>query len=662
MPVILGLHFGHDASAAVLVDGRLAAFIQRERLCRIKYAYSLDSATVEYALREAGVTVEAVDAVAVTSTQGCEPILYNFGNLSLAYDASREIGSPALLVQSIGADPAAVECLCAPSMFERVLCPPRDPRTHPAFLHYFAEYSDIPLHQLRRFPWLEAHVGMPGWQEPRGLNALAHIAVEACVSDERCQFGFHYPLRVSMDGRTLPGVRVDHHLSHAASSYYRSGARRALILTNDGYGGRRTPFSNGGVYLGVENRLVALAPHFLTHGNLYDRVARSIGLSPVGASGKLMGLAPYGSPDYYDRRFVGDASDHACSGVDGSPRGWIEFARERCRAMGQREDGVVSEHLPFSEFQVNLAASTQVLFEESWLAVAHAALAMLTTQGVSVDALCLSGGAALNCPANSRVCREGGFPRVFVEPNCDDGGLSIGAALWVHHALLGGALKREAPFDSAEVYGKGYPRRLILEAVLTHGRGLQVEECSDPARVAAEDLASGRVVAWFEGGAEMGPRALGHRSVLADPRPRVNSRRVNEVKGREQWRPLAPAVLEDRAAAYFALPRGSTNSPFMLLTGDVLDPALAAVTHVDGSARVQTVTAKNGRFHSLLRAFERLTGVPVLLNTSMNGPGEPIVETPEQAVAFLRRSGTDVLYLEGFRLTRGQGSSTISPP
>jgi carbamoyltransferase len=562
------------------------------------------------------------------------------------------IGPPALLVQSIGADPAAVERVCAPSMVERVLRPPRDPRTHPAFLHYFAEYTGIPFHELRRFPWLEAHVGMPEWLEPRGLDALEHVAVDACVSDERCQFGFHYPLRVNIDGRILPGVRVDHHLSHAASSYYRSGAHQALILTNDGYGGRRTPFSNGGVYLGLENRLVALAPHFLTHGNLYDRVARSIGLSPVGASGKLMGLAPYGSPDYYDHRFVGDASDHARSGIDGSPAGWIEFAWERCRALGHREGGVVSERLPFSEFQLNLAASTQALFEESWLAVARAALTMLSRQGVRVDTLCLSGGAALNCPANSRVCREGGFPRVFIEPNCDDGGLSIGAALWVHRALLGGTLMREAPFGAAEVYGESYSRRQIFEAVLACGGDLQVRECSDPTKAAAEDLAAGRVVAWFEGGAEMGPRALGHRSVLADPRPQVLSRRVNEVKGREQWRPLAPAVLEECAATYFDLPDGS-DSPFMLFTGNVLDPALAAVTHVDGSARVQTVTPENGRFHSLLRAFERLTGIPVLLNTSMNGPGEPIVETPEQAVAFLRRSGADVLYLERFRLTCG---------
>jgi carbamoyltransferase len=661
MSVILGLHFGHDASVAVLVDGRLAAFIQRERLCRIKHAYSLDRATVERALYKAGVAIEAVDVVAATSTQGSEPILSNFQGFSLAYDASMAFGPPALLVKSIGADPAAVERLCAPSMVKRVLCPPRDQRTHPAFQHYFAEYSHIPFHELRRFPWLEAHVGKSDWHEPHGLDALAHIDVEDCVSDERCQFGFHYPLRVMIDGRTIPGVRVDHHLAHAASSYYRSGARQALILTNDGYGGRRTPFSNGGIYFGSENHLTALAPHFLTHGNLYDRVARSIGLSPIGASGKLMGLAPYGLPEYYDRRFVGDVSDLSRAGINGSSEAWIEFARERCRALGHREGGVISKHLPFSEFQVNLAASTQTLFEESWLAMVAVARTMLTTQNIQVDALCLSGGAALNCPSNSRVSREGGFPRLFVEPNCDDGGLSIGAALWVHHALLDNELKRETPFSAAEVYGEGYSREQIFEVVSTSGGDLQVEEVSNPAKAAAFDLAAGRVVGWFEGGAEMGPRALGHRSVLADPRQSAMSHRVNQAKGREQWRPFAPAVLEECVRRYFDLSAVSKNSPFMLLTTRVLDPSLAAVTHVDGSARVQTVTPENGGFHSLLCAFEELTGIPVLLNTSMNGPGEPMVETPEQAITFLRRNGADVIYLEGFRLTCDQGSSTISP-
>jgi carbamoyltransferase len=620
MSVVVGLHFGHDASVTVLIEGRLAAFVQRERLCRIKHAYSLDRNTWEVALSRAGVTLQSIDAIAVTSTQGCEPILNNFPGLSLAYDASMMIGPHAFLVKSLGRDPAAIERVCAPSMVRRVLGSNRDPRTHPAFLSYFAEYRDIPFEKLRRFPWLEAHAELPDWNAPRGLNSLAATNIEARVADERCRFGFHYPLRVTIDGRSFPGVRLDHHLSHAASSYFRSGARTAMILTNDGYGGRRTPFSNGGVYLGWENQIIALAPHFLTHGNLYDYVARSIGLSPVGASGKLMGLSPYGSPDYFDDRFVGDANDHEQAKMDGSPRGWMTFAVDSCRALGHEEDSKVGLDLPFTQFQLNLAASTQKLFEEIWLSLVRNARTMLETQNVRAGALCLSGGAALNCPSNSRIYREGGFSRVFIEPNCDDSGLSTGAAFWVHHALLDNPLKRETPFKAVEVYGNVYSREQTLSAINANLYSLQVEEPSVLAHAAAADLMSGKIVAWFEGGAEMGPRALGHRSILADPRARSMHLKVNQVKGREVWRPLAPSVLKEYVRSFFDFSGLPDDSPFMLLTAGVLDPTLTAVTHVDGSARVQTVTPENGSFYHLLQAFYRLTGVPLLLNTSMNGP------------------------------------------
>ncbi|MCU1266195.1 MAG: carbamoyltransferase [Acidobacteria bacterium] len=652
MSVVLGLHFGHDASVAVVIDGHLSTFLQRERLSRIKHAYSLDRQIVELALDRSGVTVNEIDAVAVTSTQGCEPILYNFKGFSLSYDASMRIGRPALLVESLGSDPEAVMRLCVPSMVKRVLGTPADPKAHPAFRNYLAEYGSIPYEQLRCFPWLDAHIEIPEWRDPHGLRNVSSINIDSCVADERKQLGFHYPLRVTFDGRSIAGVRVDHHLAHAASSYFRSGSQRAIILTNDGYGGRRTAFSNGGIYLGLENRLIAVAPHFLTHGHLYDYVARSIGLDPVGGPGKLMGLAPYGSPVYYDQRFVGDPYDHERFKIDGTAQGWIEFARNRSREFGHEENDPSGSSLPFSEFQVNLAASTQALFEESWLALTQLMNETVRRQNIRVDTLCLSGGAALNCPSNSRVCNEGGFSRVFIEPNCDDSGLSIGAALWIHHSLMDNELERTMSFGIAETYSKPYSRSEILSAAQTNREVIRMEECTDSSRSAAQDLSLGKVVAWFEGGSEMGPRALGHRSVLADPRPRLMHQLVNRMKGRELWRPFAPAVLQEDASGYFDFLRMPPDSPFMLLTTQVLDPSLAAITHVDGSARVQTVTVEGGRFYSVLAAFKDLTGLPVLLNTSMNGPGEPIVETPDQAIRFLTQSGVDVLYLEGLRITR----------
>ena len=652
MSVILGLHFGHDASVAVLVDGFLAAYVQRERICRIKHAFSLDRLTLDTALSRAGVTVREIDVVAVTSTQGCEPILAKLEGCELFYDATMSVGHPASLVTSLGSDPLAVERACAPSMIQRVLGTPPDPGTHPAFKTYYAEFGQIPMDRLRRFPWLEAHANVSGWQSPSGLNAIACVDVEAKMNDERCEFGFHYPLKVSIDGRDLPGVKVDHHLAHAASSYFRAGTKRALILTNDGYGGRRTPFSNGGVYLGLENRLIALSPHFLTHGYLYDYVARSLGLSAIGASGKLMGLAPYGAAEYFDDRFVGDSADHSRSGIDGSPIGWIKFANSRSRQLGHNQSNHASPDLPFSTFQINLPASTQLLFEETWIALVNAATQMLLNHNINVDSLCLSGGAALNCPSNSRIYEQCSPSRMFIEPNCDDSGLAIGSALWVYHALLDNPQIQLRPFSIAETYTTGYSKNDVAVTIENFDFAVFGEAVSEPAFWAAKDLADGLIIAWFEGGSEMGPRALGHRSILADPRTTSIRDRVNEIKWREKWRPLAPAVLESQTSKHFDFSRMPESSPFMLFTAKVLNPSLRGVTHIDNSARAQTVNEDNGTFNDLLEAFFALTGVPVLLNTSMNLKGEPIVESPADAINFFLKAHVDVLYMDGHRIIR----------
>src|SRR5260370_4455772 len=267
MSVVLGLHFGHDASAAVVIDGHVSSFFQRERLSRIKHAYSLDRHIVELAMDRAGVTIHGIDAVAITSTQGCEPVLYNFPNFSLSYDASMRIGRPALLAESLGPDPETIIRLCTPSMIKRVLGIRPDPKTHPAFRTYLAEYASIPYERLRCFPWLDLHIEIPEWRDPGGLRNLASINIDSCVADERRQLGFHYPLRVTFDERTIPGVRVDHHMAHAASSYFRSGSHRAMVLTNDGYGGKRTPYANRGTYRGLDNPSVAHAPHSRTQAH-----------------------------------------------------------------------------------------------------------------------------------------------------------------------------------------------------------------------------------------------------------------------------------------------------------------------------------------------------------------------------------------------------------
>lgn len=647
MTTVLGLHFGHDASITVLVHGRIAAFVQRERVCRIKHAYSLDRDTLDLALSQAGVDLRNIDLVTVTSTQGSEPILAKFFGFDMRYDPTYAVGPKPLLVNYLG-DAAHATSLCARSMIDRVFGHPRDPRAHPAFDHYFAEYSDIPASQLRRFPWLDHHVNLPGWELPQSLSAVQAMPVASREEDPRCRYGFHYPLRVQVDGHTFPGLRVDHHLAHAASSFYRSAAETAVVITNDGYGGRRAAFANGGVYLGVGPALIALAPHFLTHGHLYDAVARHLGLGAIGGSGKLMGLAPYGRPRLFDERFVGTVVDCGMAGIDGSAAGWITFATQYAKT-NRAEVEPLGRDIPFDSEALDLAASTQKLFEETWLAVIQSATEALLRQGRDVKVLCLSGGSALNCASNSRVLRESNFDRVFIEPNCDDGGLSIGSALWAYHGLLGNAVKRLEPFGISEVFGVSYSAETTDSEIAAVG-AIDVQILEEPAIAAAKDVAAGKLVGWFEGGGEMGPRALGHRSILADPRARDMLQRINKRKGREAWRPLAPMVDQEAAGKWFDMSRLPPTSPFMLLTAAVATADLPAITHVDGTARLQTLTREAGEVFFVVCAFADLTGIRVLLNTSLNAPGEPIAERPRDAVALLCRGLVDVLYVDGRRL------------
>jgi carbamoyltransferase len=262
--------------------------------------------------------------------------------------------------------------------------------------------------------------------------------------------------------------------------------------------------------------------------------------------------------------------------------------------------------------------------------------------------LCLAGGVALNCVANGRILAEGPFDALFVQPAAGDDGAALGNALLGIQRLTG----RPASWQFGSPYlGRSYRDEEINDAVLRAGDRVIVETPDDLAPRIADDIAAGRIVAVFRGGCEYGPRALGHRSILCDPRPTWMKDHVNaRVKHREAFRPFAPMVLQERAAEYFA---PHVASPYMLLTATVLHPdLLPGITHVDGSARVQTVSREQELFlHEVISRFSDRTGLPVLLNTSFNDQ-EPIVETPDDAITCFCDTGIDVLYLEGLRVTK----------
>ncbi len=431
-----------------------------------------------------------------------------------------------------------------------------------------------------------------------------------------------------------------HHGSHAASAYYFSGFADAALLTVDGVGEWATATYGRGCGPEVEVVEEVRFPHSV--GLFYATITAYLGFRVNDGEYKVMGLAPYGESRYagHMRRLIGldggqvrldmDFFDFVAGDTMWSP------ALASLLGRPARDGGELDE------FHADVAASAQLVLEETLLGMARHLAGLVPSPN-----LAMAGGVALNCVANGRIRREGPFADVFVQPAAGDAGGCLGAAA-LAHADLAGASPRHGRFEQVAL-GPAFPTSEL--GALLHSTGVSFQDYRDNlgelCDLVAGRLADGDVVGWFHGAMEFGPRALGSRSILADPRDPAMRDRLNRlVKRREPFRPFAPSVLAEAAGSYFDL---SHPSPFMLETCPVTAPGLPAVTHVDGSARPQTVDpATHPRFAALLAAFARRTGCPVLLNTSFNLAGEPIVATPTDALLCAARAGLPVLVLEDY--------------
>ncbi len=448
-----------------------------------------------------------------------------------------------------------------------------------------------------------------------------------------------------------PVLSFPHHLSHAASSYFFSGFPDAAVLTVDGVGEWAT--TTYGRARGADLELFdeVRFPHSL--GLLYSTLTAYLGFRVLGGEAKVMGLAPYGEPRYVDhlRRLVetraeGDYRlDLRYFGFLDGRRMWspaLEDLLERPPRAPESE---------ITDFHRDLARSLQEVLEEvllekvRWLA-----------STVDSENLCMAGGVALNCVANGRILRDGPFARLFIQPAAGDQGASLGAAVLAHRRLAEGAPAAE-PLRHA-CWGSSWTGEEIESLLQSAGLKARDYRRREPELMSetARRLASGEVVGWFTGREELGPRALGARSILADPRdPDLRERLNHRIKRREAFRPFGPSVLAEHASEHFDLPPGALDAArFMLTTCRVTSPrSLPAVTHEDGSARPQLVERDRApRFAALLDAFHRRTGCPVLLNTSFNVRGEPIVSSPVDAVRCMVDARLDALVLEDFLLVR----------
>jgi carbamoyltransferase len=464
--------------------------------------------------------------------------------------------------------------------------------------------------------------------EHRTSNALAFLTV-----------GTHLRHN-SFGSRPAPSFRlryVDHHLAHAASAFYVSPFEEAAICSIDGAGEDITTWFGRGDGLRIQRLHCIRLPHSL--GLFYSAVTDYLGFRPWGGEGKVMGLAPYGDPERYERemrevvrwtedgRFTIDLRY-----VEYHLSGWTRWTSPAFEARFGPRRAPESE---LTQRHADIAAALQRVLEEATLALVRHLHRLVPSKN-----LCLAGGIALNSVLNGRLLSEGPFENLFIQPAANDAGAALGAALFLAHGAH--RIPRAAPTDVVYL-GPEYSESACAAAATA--AGLVVERPDDVAERTAELLAAGKVVGWFQGRMEVGPRALGNRSILADPRdPAMKDTLNRRVKHRESFRPFAPSVLAEAAGDYF---EGVGASPHMLLVHRVRPDQRArvpAITHVDGTARVQTVEREsNPLFHRLIEAFGRLSGVPMLLNTSFNVRGQPIVCTPEDAVGCFR--GTEMDYL-----------------
>jgi carbamoyltransferase len=450
---------------------------------------------------------------------------------------------------------------------------------------------------------------------------------------------------------------IGHHISHAASTFYSSPFDHSAVLVIDGRGSSvERPdglFGETITYYRADERQFATVaartgrvtltdtrsedPYEDSVGWMYEAVSKSLGfIGPggMGEPGKTMGLAAYGGPRYVEA--VGDTFWLADGEFKQSNAEQI-----RLRDLIARELAAAGNERLRAEVKADFAYAVQVQTENI---VLH--LARWLHKQTGETRLCMAGGVALNSVANFKILEDTPFEDLHIVPAAGDSGTALGAALYGYHQIAGQAWAPSShPFSP--YLGRRYDAAEIARAVAEAGDQVSAEFPGDLDELVAAELDAGSIVGWFQGRSEMGPRALGNRSILADPRPASMKDKINEkVKHREHFRPFAPVVRQHRQADYFA-----TDIPayYMLLVPRVLaeqQNVIAAVTHVDGTARLQTVSKElNPRLDSLLAAFERRTGVPVLLNTSFNDKNEPIVETPQDAMRCFLSTDIDILVL-----------------
>ncbi|HRN70006.1 MAG TPA: carbamoyltransferase N-terminal domain-containing protein [Candidatus Woesebacteria bacterium] len=443
---------------------------------------------------------------------------------------------------------------------------------------------------------------------------------------------------------------IPHHLSHAASTFYPSPFEKAAILTIDGVGEYQTT----GLWLGEKNSIKPLAEINFPHsfGLLYSTFTAFLGLQVNNDEWKMMGLSAYGKPTYKD--LVYKLIDIK---KDGSFRLTMKYFsyRESFQMWTKEFENLFGKPkkkgTEFTQRHKDIAASIQKVTEEIYIKILNHLYELTKTAN-----LCISGGVALNSLANGLIYPQTLFKNVYIFGPAGDSAAAVGAALYTYHAIL----KKKQRIEIRNLnFGTKYSNEQIEEILQKHS--LKYEKLNEQKLIkkTAELLSKNNIIGWFQENMEFGPRALGNRSLLANPAPKSMKERVNEVKMREQFRPFAGSVLQDKVQELFEVPEKNHHSPFMNFVFQVKPEArkkIQAIVHADNTCRIQTVNKRdNPLYYELIHRFYELTGIPCVLNTSLNTKIEPIVENPEQAIYDLETTNMDYMVLGNFLVKKPSG-------
>ena len=633
---ILGINAYHgDAAAAIIRDGELVAAVEEERFNRIKHCAGFPTESVRYCLKAAGISVDELAHIGISRDPSAhlhKKILF----------AARRISDFGFRISNLAAD----ETPTRRSTALPALLGSREPSVGKESVLVANENS-------------KSEIRNPKSEDGNGRGLFRHMADRlgnaARVHDLKEDLA--RALGVSKSKIKAQLHNIEHHRAHLASSFYVSPFARAALLSIDGFGDFMSTMWASGEGNSIEVLGRVEYPH--SCGIVYTATTQFLGFPHYGDEGKVMGLAPYGRP-----RFIEEFRDIIRTEAGGQFRLNLDFFRHHSEGVEMSWDNgspvigrIFSDAFvhtfgpplepgaPLGEREQDLAASLQLRLEE----VAFHILTSLHEQTGLTD-LGLAGGVAYNSVMNGKILLNTPFRRVFVQPAAGDSGTALGVCYQIHNGILNrprGSVMEGA--NTGPEFTNDEIRRELQDAHLL----FETYDDTKLTRRAAHDIAQGLVVGWFQGRMEFGPRALGNRSIVVDPRRAEMKEILNDrIKKREPFRPFAPSILEEHLADYF---EQDHPAPTMLMVYQIKPerrPQIPAVTHVDGSGRVQTVSRRtNPRYYQLIADFHELTNVPVVLNTSFN-ENEPIVCTPRQAIDCFLKTRMDVLYLGNHAIRR----------